>query len=142
MLAKAAPGTLQFDGKDRVTLTDASGAVVMDTTVAGLGKVKRAEYALYFYPDGKLVFVAFGDAKAYGVAALASNMSTPALVGASVIQHAQNKASGVEAWVTLLTERGVLKANFGPASRQTYVIAGAIAAVAIVVVSAAVVLAG
>ncbi|MCB2411943.1 hypothetical protein LGT39_03655 [Demequina sp. TTPB684] len=142
MLGKAAQGTLAFDGKDRVTLTDADGVVVMDRSLAALGKVKRAEYGLYFYPDGKLVFVAFGNAKAYGAASLASNISAPALAAGSVVQHAQNKESGLEAWVTMLKEREVLTTNVGPASRQTYVIAGAVAAVLIIGAAAVALLAG
>lgn len=116
LLGVSKKGTLNYDGKGNVWLIDSSTQeVVFSQPITNLGKVRRAENGLYLKPAGQFIFVMFGDAKDYAIQSGATmNLGLGGLIFSNVRANQLNKSSGLEIWVNLLQQAGVLSANFSP----------------------------
>lgn len=140
--------TLSFDGTSLVTLTREDGTVRFSTPISSLGKVRRAEFALYFKVDGKMVTAMFGNPLKYigknvGIEAAgrAGGTVTSVAAGYGAVKASQkdNTASGLEAWVALLQEHGVMGLNASPQAlwnkmwKWTGIVVGVLLVVGVVV---------
>ena len=123
LLGKQNKGILKYDGTGSVTLINEDGTTRFSKTMAELGKVRRAEFCLYFKIDGKTVSIVFGDPRKYMLKDAARSQGGQLLgaaggvAGAYAAQkgsHQANIKSGLESWVDVLRAGGAMGLNASP----------------------------
>ncbi|PKQ25281.1 MAG: hypothetical protein CVT64_10665 [Actinobacteria bacterium HGW-Actinobacteria-4] len=140
MLGRPQPGMLVFDGVDTVTLIADDGAVVFSKSTSTLGRVRRAEYALYFKGEGKTIAVMFGNALTYMAAS--GSLLQFGVVGAVLADRnakGHTKASGMDEWESALKATGNMGFNASSGNITKYLLyypaigIGVIGAIAVVI---------
>ncbi len=117
LLAKPAKAVISYDGNGLIQLVDSTtNTAVFSKHIHEMGKVTRAEYALYMTVPGipKKVTVMFGNAKRY-ITENAAGMpfGVTGAVGGVLRSNQMNKESGIEHWVAIFKANGKIS-NFSP----------------------------
>lgn len=135
MLGKSTDGVLSFDGVSVVQLVDTTtNTIVFSKQLSELGRVSRAEWALYLTVPGisKKVAVLFGNDKRYIVENGAMMpFGIAGAIGGVLRSNQLNQRSGLETWVALFKANNMIN-NFSP---NMAVVASIVIGIIIVVVS-------
>lgn len=129
LMARPRKAIARIDQAHTLTVSDAqTGELLLSQPVSNIKKVTRMEYALYVSPQGKKTCaLLFGNAKQY-VAENGALMGVGGIVGTAISQvrsNQQNKASGLEDWVTYFQQQGKIR-NFSPNNLLIWAIPAAI----------------
>ena len=120
-------GTILYDGKGRVVLADDAGTPVFDKPLGEIGKVRRAEWAIYLKIDGKTVTLMFGNYKKYALTNAVLGVPIGSDLGQIVgtlagvkLSTDWNREAGQDDWWNLLTAYNPAGINATPVNNLKF----------------------
>lgn len=118
-LGKKRPGIMKFDGVS-ITLQDIKGTTIFSSSIEAIKNVKRIEFGIYFYIEGKkMIFVSFGNELDYVSKGAALGGGVGVLIDTQV-SNIMNEQSGMEDWVRLLEKYNKINLNASPNNLQKW----------------------
>ncbi len=127
MTGRPQTGTLVYDGKGRVVLADDAGEPVFEKPLGEIGKVRRAEWAIYVKIDGKTITLMFGDYKKYALTNAVLNAPLGSDLGQLVgtlagmkLSTDWNRQAGQDDWWDLLTAHNAAGIDASPANAPKF----------------------